>query len=297
MIRIIINKNKIELLKIIQGFRYVPFKGLLYIAKSQRLYVHLSSLSRAVKKLKTDGLVRSFLYGNNQAVVYITKKGARVLADETNLQIKDISIPNQGQKVQFATLEHTVKIIEIYVELAKACTANENLSIGNWIGDQNILCKYEFRNNRKGNKIRRVLAPDSYFEVIKGKKIIPFFLEYDTGTMDKNQLAPKFMRYFEYFAYGNWEEKYEKFPNILFLTERSEKSLENLLVAPEISLDSALNNRKHFTESKNLLWKGIGLSENVRNISASKIKDFLNHKFLFKHLNTQWTKNILEELE
>lgn len=91
---------------------------------------------------------------------------------------------------------------------------------------------------------------DSYFEVMKDDSIFGFFLEYDTGTMDKAQLVPKFMRYFEYYVYGDWKERFGSFPTTLFLTDRSEVSMENIFQESTIELEKALSVRNELGNQK-----------------------------------------------
>lgn len=296
MEKIRINKNQIEIMEIIQSFRYIPLKVLVEVAKSRRLYSYKQTLNRVLLKLENVGYLKSFLYGNNWKVVYITKSGAKRLAFELGIPITDIAIPNQGQRVQFATLEHTVQIARLYGKLSESISAYPHLSIQKWIGDQHIICQYKFRSARSAKSIRRNLLPDSYFELILKDQIFRYFLEYDTGTMDKAQLVPKFMRYFEYFVYGDWQEKFGEFPSLIFLTDRSEKSLENIFIQSQVDLEVALRNRENFAKSENVIWKGIGASENIRSINSSHIKDFLSKDIILDFTNSTWTDQLLKPL-
>jgi len=297
MNRIRMTKNQIEILDVIQSFRYMPLKVLIIIAKKRGLYSYQQSLSRLILKLEDAGYLRGFLYGNNWKVVYITKKGAKRLAFEKGISISDISIPNQGQRVQFTTLEHTVKIAKLYASVFDALKPYPNILIKKWIGDQHIICQYSFRSNRSGKNIRRNLMPDSYFEILKDEEIFSYFLEYDTGTMDKAQLVPKFMRYFEYYVYGDWKERFRQFPTILFLTDRSEISMDNIFQESSIDLEKALSVRKEFNNSENVIWQGIGASENIRSINSSHIRDFLSQNIILDFTNKQWTESLLKSLQ
>ena len=60
------------------------------------------------------------------------------------------------------------------------------------------------------------------------------FLEYDTGGIDKERLARKFRRCFEYLVYGDWQKDFGQYPTILFITYRSEGQRVNLFEEYEI---------------------------------------------------------------
>ena len=139
--------------------------------------------------------------------------------------------------------------------------------------------------------------PDSYFEISNSEEMHNFFLEYDTGTMDKAQLVPKFMRYFEYYVYGDWQERFKSFPIILFLTDRSEISMDNIFQESSIDLEKALSVRKEFSKSENVIWQGIGASENILSINSSHIRDFLSQNYILDFTNKQWTESLLKSLQ
>lgn len=294
MKKIRLNKNQIEVLKIIQSFRYIPMKVLMKIVFEREVYGHLSGLSRGLNRLEYSGFIKSFLYGNNWKVVFITKKGAESLALESGIPIKDISIPNLSHKVGFATLEHTVKIANLYLELAMEIPDFPDFCLKEWLGDQQVFLQYKFRSVRNGKTIKRNLAPDSFFLLQKEGIDFPYFLEYDTGTMDREQLVMKFMRYFEYFVYGEWKEKFGTFPSVLFLTERKELAMKKYLQDPEVPLEKALALRSKFSDSSNIVWKAIGMSENIKSINSKEIYDFLKTKIIFTYTNQSWTKELLK---
>ncbi len=294
MKKIRLNKNQIETLKIIQSFRYLPMKVLMGIVFEKKVYSHLSGLSKGLNRLEYSGLIKSFLYGNNWKVVFITKLGAETLAMESGIPIKNLSIPNLSHKVGFATLEHTVKIANLYLELSLDIPNFPEFIIKDWLGDQQVFLQYKFRSARNGKTIKRNLAPDSLFILIKNEQELPYFLEYDTGTMDREQLVQKFLRYFEYFVYGDWKEKFKEFPSILFLTERSENSMQKYLQEPEIHLEKALTLRSKFLESQNIIWRSIGIAENIKSINSQIINDFFKTKIIFTYTNKSWTKELLK---
>lgn len=191
-------------------------------------------------------------------------------------------------------MEHTVQITNLYGKLSEIISYHPNLPIQKWIGYQHIICQYKFRSARSAKSIRRNLLPDSYLELNLKGRVFRYFLEYDTGTLDKAQLVPNFMRYFEYFVYRDWQEKLVAFPSLIFLIDRSEKSLENIFIQSQIDLNVALRNRYNFSKSENVLWKRIGASENIRSINSSHIKNFLSKDIILDFTNSAWTYRLLK---
>ena len=291
-----ITYNQIEILDIVHSFRYLPLKVLVKIAKRENLYAFRQNISRIINVLEDRSYIKSFYYGNNWKVVYLTRTGADILASARGVDSKEIGIPNEGVKVQFAMLEHTVKIAELYDQFLCELSNYPHLKLIKWHGDQKALYHYSFKSSRSGKTIRHILSPDSYFKIKKDNGVFEFFLEYDTGNMDKEQLSRKFMRYFEYYVYGNWSSYFETFPSILFLTERSEEQISNLTAGDDFTLDKALSNRGLFDKSNNVLLKGIGISENIKSISGDKIKEFLNTEFIISKLTERWSKQLLNKL-
>lgn len=286
-----ITKNIIELLKIIDEFRYLPIKSLIEILKIKGFYNTRASLTRITILLEKKELIRSFVYGNNWKVIYLTRKGANLLADSLGLDRHTFLPPNQGFRLKYAGLEHTVSIVNLYLELLKS------FEITKWLGDQKILCRYEFRSNKTSKTLRSYLTPDGYFEFNFNNHVYSFFLEYDTGSMDGQQLSKKFKRYFEYYLYGDWKDRFEKFPNIFFLTERAEKSMRRLISFESLDLNKALINREYFTKTSNILWKAISISENLRSTNSQLIKEFFSLKFIFSYTNVQWIEYLKQQLQ
>jgi len=291
-----ITYNQIEILDIVHSFRYLPLKVLVKIAKRENLYAFRQNISRIINVLEDRGYIKSFYYGNNWKVVYLTRTGADILASARGVDSKEIGIPNEGVKVQFAMLEHTVKIAELYDQFLSELPNYPHLKLIKWHGDQKAFYQYSFKSSRSGKTIRHILSPDSYFKIKKDDGVFEFFLEYDTGNMDKEQLSRKFMRYFEYYIYGNWSNYFETFPSILFLTERTEEQISNLTGGDDFTLDKALSNRSLFDKSNNVLLKGIGISENIKSISGDKIKEFLNNEFIISKITERWSKQLLNKL-
>lgn len=280
--------KKTKLLMIIHSFRFIPLKILVDVVLSEKIYSHFQSFYFAIQSLEKNDFIESYTYGisHNWKVVFISSKGAKYLYE--NCGVSAIA-PGKRRKVKLSKLEHTVEIAKVYIELIK------QLQIENWLGDQQVFCQYSYHDGNK--KVKKELDPDGYFEVKHEDKTIPFFFEFDTGTMDRSALAIKFMRYFEYFVYGKWEEKYQRFPNIFFLTERSEQSMSKM-ISPETSIDLSKFSldKKAFKNSPNIIYKGIGLSETVERIRSDKIREFLKLNFIFTYKDSLWINEISKSL-
>ncbi len=286
--------NQIQLLDIIRCFRFLPIKALFKIADTKGLYSRRASITDVVKKFEKLDMVKSFYYAHNTKVVYLTKKGADLLVDKFGIDSSQISVPRSNRKVHFARLEHTVKIADLYCELIEEVENIPDAEILQWTADQLFHGRYSYRSDASSRMVKRMLFPDSFFTIRNGTSEKSYFLEYDTGSMDRTQLANKFRQYFEYFVYGKWQKKYSRFPTTLFLTDRTKERLENLFVEDESSLDDALDERELFRKSDNVLWKGVGLSENIESIPSYEIEDFLSQKFIFNFTKSEWAKELLE---
>ena len=112
--------------------------------------------------------------------------------------------------------------------------------------------------------------------------------------MDIEQLSRKFLRYFEYFVYGDWQKRFNQYPKILFLSERTKQRLDNLQIEPETDLQSAIDARGLLEKSKNLLWMSVGRCENIKSITSTEIESFLTMSILFNQLNELWVKDLLK---
>lgn len=289
--------KQLQMLDIIRCFRFIPMKVLFSICYARGIYRRQATISDVNKKFEKLGLTRSFYYSNGCKVIYITKKGADILIQDLGISADQINIPRTNQKICFARLEHTVEIANLYCELIQTVNENSEIEISNWISDQLIQCKYQYRSDKTARMVKRVLYPDSYFNIQKAESEFQIFLEYDTGSMDRKQLGLKFRQYFEYFVYGDWISDYTEFPIILFITNRSKERLQNISAESQIEIEKALSNRKIFIKSPNIIWKGIGLAENGGSIASYQIKNFLNRKFIFVQSEEKWAKTLLKELQ
>jgi len=292
----LLTKNMLEVLRFIESFRFLPLSVLVEICIENGIYAKRESVSRVIKRLEERNFIGSYLWGNNSKALFIKGAGIRELANAFNWPISFFTSPSFKDRIQTYGLEHTIEIANIYKNLNTFLNANSNLRIEFWKGDQNVKCFYEFNSVLLGKKVKRVLEPDSYFRISDSDKQFEFFLEFDTGSMYKKQLVNKFTKYFEYFVYGNWKDRYIHFPYILFITERSEKLMEKMLVPFEEDLQSLLYSREKLNKTSNLIYEAVGNSENLQTFTDNEISDFITNKFIFTYYKKEWQKEVLNLL-
>lgn len=291
-----LTKNKIEVLRIIESFRFLPLGVLVDICIENKIYTKRESISRVIKQLKKENLIGSYMWGNNSKALFVRGLAIKELSIALGLPLYYFSSPSFKDRVQTYGLEHTIEIANIYKKLNSFIKTRSDLKIDFWKGDQNVKCFYEHWSLSHGKKIKRVLEPDSYFRISKGEEKFEFFLEYDTGTMFRRQLVEKFSKYFEYMLYGDHKEKYIHFPFIIFITQRDKSLMDKMLQVPEVALETFLNSRQKFSKTNHLLYEAVGNSINFNSHMDSEIKAFLNHKIIFTYYQIEWEKEILNLL-
>lgn len=77
MTKIRINKNRIELLKTILAFKFIPIDGLAKISQANNTYKYPQNLWTAIRTLERYDYVKSYLFGNGAKVVFLTSKGKK----------------------------------------------------------------------------------------------------------------------------------------------------------------------------------------------------------------------------
>lgn len=292
----VLTKNKIEILKIIESFRFLPLGVLVDICIENKIYTKRESISRVIKQLEAQELIGSYMWGNNSKALFIKSIAIKELSIALGLPIYYFTSPSFKDRIQTYGLEHTIEIANIYKKLNSFLKANTEFKIDFWKGDQNVKCFYEKWSLSHGKKVKRVLEPDSYFRISKDEKFYEFFLEYDTGTMFRKQLVEKFSKYFEYMLYGDHKEKYFHFPYIFFITRRASHLMEKMLQVPEDSLETMILSRQKFAKTNHLLFEAVGNSINLNSHMNSEIRDFINHKIIFTYYQSEWEKEILKLL-
>lgn len=260
------------------------------------IYSKRESVSRVIKGLELKDFIGSYLWGNNSKALFIKKAGIRELANAFNRPIIFFVSPSFKDRIQTYGLEHTIEIANIYKGLNSYLKTNSEYLIEVWKGDQNVKCLYEFNSALSGKKVKRFLEPDSYFRLVKNNTAIEFFLEFDTGTMYKKQLVNKFVKYFEFFVYGDWKDRYFHFPYVLFITERKKELMEKMIIEDDRDIQELLYNRQLFKNPSNIIFEAVGSSENLQTFTDSEITSFLKHKFIFTYYKEKWEKEVLKVL-
>ncbi len=69
-----------------------------------------------------------------------------------------------------------------------------------------------------------------------------------------------------------------------------------LVVQDEFNLEQALENRNQFTDSDNVIYKGIGYSDNLKSYTFAEITSFLKTQIIFMKKKDLWAKQLLEKL-
>lgn len=291
-----ITKNKIEVLKIIESFKFTPLAVLNLLCIEKGIYTSREAVSRVLRQCVKENLIGFYQYGNNSKAFYLKYLGGKVLSQEFNISIKHLSIPEKKGRVQLFALEHTLSNANLYAEFVRSLKDLSDIKILEWKGEQNNRHLYEYSSYSTGKKVRRELKPDSYCKLDVNGNIFEIFIEYDTGTEGKKKLIEKFMRYFEYMSYGKWQEIYSSFPIVLFITERNPSAMERMIEKPDISENDLIYSRDKFNRTNNVIYGAVGQHENLYSIGSDLITQFINHTFIFTYPNL-WTKSLIEKLK
>jgi hypothetical protein len=292
-----ITKNKIELIRYIESFKFTPLSVLNLLCIENGNYTSREAVSRVLKQCLEDNLIGSYLYGNNSKAFFLKSFGAKVLSQELNIDIKHFSVPLSKDKVQVFALDHTIHNATLYIEMIKALKSYPDIKILEWRGEQNNRHVYEYVAYGTGKKVRRELKPDSYTKISVSGKTYEIFIEFDTGTEGNKKLKEKFMRYFEYMSFGNWQEHYSHFPFVLFITQRNKSAMEKMIQAPDINENDLIYNRNKFTNTSNIIYGAVGQHENLYSIGSDLIQNFINHTFIFTYTYELWTELLISKLK
>ncbi len=290
-----ITKNKIEILKIIESFKFTPLAVLNLLCIEKKFYTSREAISRVLKQCVKENLIGFYQYGNNSKAFYLRHLGGKVLSRELNVDIKHLSIPQKKDNVQLFALDHTIQNANLYVEVVRVLKDYPDIKILEWRGEQNNRHLYEYSSYSTGRKVRRELKPDSYCMIEVSGNMFEIFIEYDTGTENRKKLTEKFMRYFEYMSYGKWQDIYSSFPIVLFITERNPLSMERMIEKSDIVETDLIYSRDKFTRTSNIIYGAVGQHENLYSIGSDLIMQFINHTIIFTYPNL-WTKSLIEKL-
>jgi len=269
--------NDIQIMSVVNNFRFIPLKVLSEILIDQGIYSSYQAVSRAVIRIRKKGFIRTTYYANNAKIIFLSKKGAKALAIGIGVSVESINCPERLTGVNFFALEHTVKVAQLYRLFIRECRKH-NLNLTKFTGDFSSRYEYQFRAT-SGKMIKRFIMPDAEIEIGNNDQRVKLWIEYDRGTESSKDVAVKYMKYLEYFNEN--EEEIEKLPIIIFITESTKQRLNNLVVKDDNfngEWDWYNTNKSY----KNAVLKGVAMADNIRNMRSSLIEKYLQpNQFLF----------------
>ncbi len=270
--------NDVQILEIVNSFRFLPLQVLTKILIEKKLYGSYQAVSRTINRLREHGLIRSTYFTNNAKIIFLSRQGAKQLATGTGVNEDSINCPERLTGVNFFALEHTIKVAELYLLLLRECEKH-NISLKSFTGDHFTRYEYKFRDYSSGRDIRRYVLPDAEVDLTIDNHTYRIWIEYDRGTEASKEVAVKYMKYFEYYCEVIEEQKW--YPIILFITESTKERLNNLVVK-----DKNYNGEWDYYQTnksyKNVVLKGISQTPNLKSLSSQEVESFLmTNRFLF----------------
>jgi len=270
--------NDIQILGIVNSFRFLPLQVLTKILIEKKLYGSYQAVSRCVNRLREHGLIRTTYYTNNAKIIFLSRLGAKQLSTGTGVSEDSINCPERLTGVNFFALEHTVRVANLYLLLFRECQKHD-LILKSFTGDHFTRYKYEFRSNHSGKMIRRYVMPDAEMELEIEGYTFTFWIEYDRGTEYSKDVAVKYMKYLEYYNTIRSDED-KKIPIIIFITESTEARIKSLIQpVPEYTGEWSWNlSHKSFS---NVVFKGVTMADDIQSLPTFVVEEFLQHTFLF----------------
>lgn len=165
--------------------------------------------------------------GNSPAILALDKAGAVILDKPFKRRFPHIMKKYRGEEYLFRVLpsiyRHVHGVNQLEVDTILLCE-EQGLEM-NWV--------HERYNSRKFfySQEEMVFIPDALLSLWNDKAKMNIFIEYDTGSENarfaKNFpiILEKLLKYRKYKASKKWEEEFDRFPSILFVTE-DEKRLK-----------------------------------------------------------------------
>lgn len=275
--------NDIQILGIVNSFRFLPLQVLTKILLEKKLYGSYQAVSRCVNRLREHGLIRTTYYTNNAKIIFLSRIGAKQLATGTGVNEDSINCPERLTGVNFFALEHTVKVANLYLLIQSDCEKYK-VDLLEFKGDHSIRYDYEYRAET-GRMIKRLIMPDAIIKLHKeSKPPLTIFIEYDRGTESSNDVALKYTKYFEYFMFADWKTVFdtENFPLIIFVSENTEQRILNLIPKEQIPDLNDYYNKWEKKNYRNVLLRAISLHDNIHTCLNDDIAKFLyTNNFLF----------------
>lgn len=270
--------NDIQILGIVNSFRFLPLQVLTKILLEKKLYGSYQAVSRTVNRLREHGLIRTTYYTNNAKIIFLSRQGAKQLATGTGVNEDSINCPERLTGVNFFALEHTVKVANLYLLLLRECQKHD-LILKSFTGDHFTRYEYEFRSNHSGKMIRRYVMPDAEMEIeIEGYNFT-FWIEYDRGTEYSKVVAVKYMKFLEYYNTIR-DDKDKKLPILIFITESTQARIKSL-IQPVSEFTGEWSWNLANKNYSNVVFKGITMADDIQSLPTFVVEEFLQHTFLF----------------
>lgn len=272
--------NDLKIMKSINMFRFLPLRVLSRIMISQKIYSSYQAVARSVQRLEKEHVIKSIVYTNNSKILYLSEKGANVLAFELCIPKEDINTPSRNNRANFFAIDHTLKMTELYMLFESECRKH-GLKLKYFKGDK--ATRFEFRlSSKRKTQNRRYVLPDGVMKIEKDNIEKEYFIEFDRSTEYSDDIARKYSKYYGHFDKHFYNtDKQDKYPTIIFINETSRKRIMNL-IAQDDNFNSNVEYYYSTKNYKNVVHRGLVLYEDKRSAYSSRVEAFLQeNKFLF----------------
>lgn len=221
-----LNSFEQKVIKLIYEMRLLSTSQIVDITNLNRKYVR-EHLLRLYKNGFLYRRYKSLNVGENTKEVYwmLDRGGALFLAGAYGMSIKTLNWSLRDNLIAFEKLEHSLKISDVRTTLELAAR-ERNHKIENCLCDRHLYFEFKYED-RKG-----ILRPDLFFTYNDGEKLYQYFFEIDMGTMAINgpktrtsNIVSKVPKYEGYLISKAWEENFEVFPRVIFLTTHKKRAI------------------------------------------------------------------------
>jgi hypothetical protein len=273
--------NDLKIMRSINMFRFLPLKVLSQIMIRQKIYSSYQAVARSVQRLEKEYIIKSIVYENNSKILFLSEKGANVLAYELCIPKEDINTPSRNNRANFFAIDHTLKMTELYMLFESECRKH-GLTLKYFKGDK--ATRFEFRlSSKRKTQNRRYVLPDGVMKIEKGNIEREYFIEFDRSTEYSDDIARKYAKYYGYFDKHFYHTpKQDKYPSIIFINETSRKRIMNLIAKDDNFNSNVEYYYGHNNEYQNVVHRGLVFYEDRRSAYSSRVEAFLQeNKFLF----------------
>lgn len=149
-----------------------------------------------LRRLRETGyLLKAFVPSvkGTQAVHRVSKKAARIVAEETGLDIEEVR-RTAARGFSLLQLEHCVRTTDLRSQCER-----DGKSLGietEWTAE--TLCRHEYSVRRGDGWQKRVFKPDGLLRLINEASSQTFFVEVDLGTVSHKRFSEKVQSYCQY---------------------------------------------------------------------------------------------------